>query len=596
MKKPILFVLALSFAALLIQSTPKSNYIERSQRFDHFVAAIERLKDCQDANELTALFTTSKKAFKSLESEWSYLSDESVQQWINGAPLPKIIEGIPGNEIREPQGLQRLEELVHEPIPDLKEVQRITKMLHIHALEDARFYGDYQMSSAQTLRAAQLQIIRCMSLGITGFDTPASDQGIVYSSIAMDHTSRALQTIEFVPNSLQGSWNTLLSKWQNCTNYLSTHSDFNTFSRTLFIKEHLVPLYRDHVQFRKAFEEFFPVKKQGPTQPFVWDEEFLFSSALINTYAFSKLSEKDATQELVALGEQLFNEPLLSRSKNMSCASCHQKELAFQDGKKTSFGFRSEQTIQRNTPTLINTAQSPSYLWDNSVEILEHQFIHVFRSKEEFDISFVEMEKQLLNDPDYAKKFEALFPKSRTSFRSRLESALAAYLHSLTQYNSRFDQYMQGTASLSAQEQRGFDLFMGKAACATCHFAPTFSGLVPPLFKEMEGEVLGVLTAPLSSEIDPDDGKYGSSTVNSEEFHKFMFKTVTVRNIEHTAPYMHNGAYPTLESVLEFYNHGGAAGLELSLDHQTLPPDSLHLSSEEQAAIIAFMKTLNSEG
>jgi len=141
----------------------------------------------------------------------------------------------------------------------------------------------------------------------------------------------------------------------------------------------------------------------------------------------------------------------------------------------------------------------------------------------------------------------------------------------------------------------GFNLFMGKAGCATCHFPPTFSGLVPPLFYESESEVLGVPAENVGVDaiLDDDMGRYHNG--RSKEFfenYKNSFKTVTLRNIALTAPYMHNGVFNTLEEVMEFYNNGGGAGMGIEVPNQTLPADSLHLTQYEQTAIITFMEAL----
>jgi cytochrome c peroxidase len=141
---------------------------------------------------------------------------------------------------------------------------------------------------------------------------------------------------------------------------------------------------------------------------------------------------------------------------------------------------------------------------------------------------------------------------------------------------------------------RGYNLFSGKAACATCHFAPTFAGLVPPAYIESESEVLGV---PKAFEepyvLDPDQGRFMNKLLKEQApFYEFSFKTPTLRNVELTGPYMHNGAFATLEDVMEFYNEGGGLGLGLDIPHQTLPGDALDLTDQEIDDIISFMKSL----
>lgn len=146
-------------------------------------------------------------------------------------------------------------------------------------------------------------------------------------------------------------------------------------------------------------------------------------------------------------------------------------------------------------------------------------------------------------------------------------------------------------SKLNNSEKNGFNLFAGKAKCATCHFIPLFNGLVPPEFTETETEVLGVPAkkSKKDAKLDSDPGKYNTT---HSMIHKYAFKTPTLRNIELTTPYMHNGVFNTLEEVMDFYNEGGGEGLKIAPDNQTLPKDKLNLSKKEIADIIAFMKAL----
>jgi cytochrome c peroxidase len=135
---------------------------------------------------------------------------------------------------------------------------------------------------------------------------------------------------------------------------------------------------------------------------------------------------------------------------------------------------------------------------------------------------------------------------------------------------------------------------MGKALCATCHFPPTFNGVVPPRYLETESEVLGVPTRfpalpGTALSLDPDPGRHH---VHYAPIFRNAFKTPTVRNAELTAPYLHNGGMETLEDVMDFYNAGGGAGLGLDVPNQTLPSDSLGLTRREMDDVIAFMKAL----
>jgi cytochrome c peroxidase len=162
----------------------------------------------------------------------------------------------------------------------------------------------------------------------------------------------------------------------------------------------------------------------------------------------------------------------------------------------------------------------------------------------------------------------------------------------LNPFKSKFDAYLQGDkTAMNATEIQGFNVFMGKAKCGTCHFMPIFNGNTPPWFSKSESEIIGVPSKAVwqNATIDVDMGRY---YVNKIEELKFAFKTPTIRNIEKTAPYMHNGVYKSLDEVVNFYQKGGGVGLGIQIKTQSLPFDSLSLTQDDKLAIIAFMKSL----
>ena len=168
--------------------------------------------------------------------------------------------------------------------------------------------------------------------------------------------------------------------------------------------------------------------------------------------------------------------------------------------------------------------------------------------------------------------------------------AISEYEKTLISMNSRFDKYIKGDyKQLTNQEINGYNIFSGKALCGSCHFFPLFNGLVPPIYNDTEYEVIGVPEKMNRKLIDKDQGRIIVSRVS---IHQYAFKTSTVRNIELTAPYMHNGVYKTLDDVIDFYNKGGGQGIGINLPHQTLPFDSLQLTKQEISNIKSFMLSL----
>ena len=175
----------------------------------------------------------------------------------------------------------------------------------------------------------------------------------------------------------------------------------------------------------------------------------------------------------------------------------------------------------------------------------------------------------------YISLFKSAFEGSDDTAISNASilKAIAAYEETLLALNSRFDQAMRGDLEMMSDEEKaGFNLFMGKAECATCHFLPLFNGTAPPDYIESEMEVLGVPgnSDTLHPVLDQDPGR--EKIIPMKEYHG-AFKTPTVRNGAITGPYMHNGVFSSLDAVVEFYNKGGGQGIGLNIVNQSL----LHL-------------------
>jgi len=232
--------------------------------------------------------------------------------------------------------------------------------------------------------------------------------------------------------------------------------------------------------------------------------------------------------------------------------------------------------------------------YDLRATYLEDQVTDVVRNAEEMHSSVESAAEVLTRDTSYVRQFTAAFPATPgpAVSGSKLRVAIAAYIRSLEALNSRVDRAFRGdTAALDREERLGLNLFMGKARCATCHFAPLFNGTVPPMYQDSEVEVLGVPATAGSRrlQVDSDSGRF---RLTRSAPHLFAFRTPGIRNAALTAPYMHNGVYKTLEEVVDFYNHGGATGFGLTLPNQTLPFDSLRLRPVERRAIVRFMRAL----
>jgi cytochrome c peroxidase len=323
----------------------------------------------------------------------------------------------------------------------------------------------------------------------------------------------------------------------------------------------------------------------------------MFEPDAFDPTAFAPDFAESTSPAIVRLGERLFHEPRLSGPGTRSCATCHSPALAFTDGKAHPDLLVATTTPKRNVPTLLNAAFQPALFDDSRVGSLEAQAEAVLANPTEMAGGAELAATRLRSDTSYSKSFAQAFVKPTPATDSvvtgqRLRVAIAAYVRTLVALDSRFDRAVRGdTSALAADERRGFTLFMGKARCGTCHFAPLFTGTLPPEFVESEPEIIGVpdQMATRHAKVDADLGR---GAVDHEPAHAGAFKVPTLRNVAVTAPYMHNGAYRTLEQVVDFYNRGGGRGIGARVPGQTLPSQPLGLSAQERRDLVAFLRSL----
>ncbi|MEP7000232.1 MAG: cytochrome c peroxidase, partial [bacterium] len=373
--------------------------------------------------------------------------------------------------------------------------------------------------------------------------------------------------------------------------YLVAHDDFATFNRLAFITAYAEPAARAVDALRRA-ANVLPVRI-----PRAWraDAAWVYAANAFDTRAYAPSGTPIPSRDIVGLGARLFVDPALSGNGRRSCASCHQPAQDFADGMATAASIeRSGPRVTRNTPTLINAALQPTQFADERSVTLEDQALEVLRSPAEMGSSVDKAVATLRGRAGYDVLFANAFGGQASSAITpiRVRQALAAYVRSLVALDSRFDRAVRGdTITMSAQERQGFTLFMGKAACGTCHFAPLFSGNIPPHYMNSDVEVIGTSrSAARFSVLDADSGR---ARIDHLPLHYRAFKTPSLRNVAQTAPYMHNGGFRTLDDVMRFYEGGGGRGAGAHIDNQTLSADSLHLTRPERKAVIAFLGALS---
>jgi len=284
----------------------------------------------------------------------------------------------------------------------------------------------------------------------------------------------------------------------------------------------------------------------------------------------------------VALGQRLFFENRLSGNNTQSCASCHRPNVAFNDvGKAVSVGIKGIAGT-RNTPSILNSGFLPHLFWDGRAPSLRAQALVPIQNPIEMDSTLTEVISKLSADPTYQSQFQNAFGTPGIT-PERIGLALEQFEITQLSGNSKFDAAQAGKAVLTAQEQRGADLFrtpynppqgLFGADCIRCHGGPIFTDArfhnngLDTTFKDLG---LGAIDGNPA-----DDGK---------------FKTPSLRNIAATGPYMHDGRFTTLAEVVAHYSDG-------IVPSPTLDPGlarengGVHLSAADQAALVAFLETL----
>ncbi|MBI5136496.1 MAG: cytochrome-c peroxidase [Nitrospirae bacterium] len=272
------------------------------------------------------------------------------------------------------------------------------------------------------------------------------------------------------------------------------------------------------------------------------------------------------TPDKAELGKLLFFDPRLSGSNVISCATCHNPALGWADGMAKGLGHMGAQ-LGRNTPTVINTAFYAEQFWDGRAPSLEAQAKGPIQSEAEMHQGAAALVAELKAIPGYARRFEQVFPGEGVTF-DNVARAIAVYEREIVSGNSRFDRFQHGeTAALDEASRRGWELFKGKARCASCHNGPNFS--------DNRFHNLGV-----------DDGDKGRGAVTGKAREDGAFKTPTLRDVTRTAPYLHNGQEATLMGVMRYYNQGGA--------RQPNELQPLGLTDADMADLVALMYALES--
>ena len=270
---------------------------------------------------------------------------------------------------------------------------------------------------------------------------------------------------------------------------------------------------------------------------------------------------------LAALGQRLFNDTRLSSNGKVACSSCHDLERGGDDGRKSSVGV-DERVGGINAPTVYNASLNIAQFWDGRAETLEAQIDGPVTNPLEMNSKWDDVIAKLKADREYVAAFQSLFPEGIS--RDSIQRAIAAFERTLLTTDSPFDRWVHGDhGALSAEQQGGYELFKS-VGCIACHQGRNVGGNMFQRF--------GVLSDYFKDKGKLSPADYGRFNVTRNESDRFVFRVPSLRNVEHTAPYFHDGSAATLEQAVQVM-----AKYQLGRK----------LSDEQVHKLVAFLKSLS---
>lgn len=439
----------------------------------------------------------------------------------------------------------------------------------------------------------RLFLLNLAAIYTTGFECPDPKNVIpeLRSMLADVHKTYIAYNKGFTNTTLSSQY---LEIYLNAINFVNKQSnDFEEFDHYTFIKDFINPLFTKNQQLIK---EYNVVSKSYIDYSLNKNSTSIFSKNLYNGQntkgIFLRVYDNKVLAEIEKIGKLLFYDPILSGNNKRSCASCHKPTQYFTDTlTNTSLQFDEKSFLPRNSPSLINAPYNHLILLDGKHISLQNQTKDVITNPIELGSNEQDVLKKVLSCKEYKDAFKSFLkytPTEKEVTIEHLSSAITLYYGKFSKYYSPFDMAMNNKERLNDNAKKGFNVFMSKAQCATCHFAPQFNGVKPP-YVGSEFEVLGVPTDTNFTSLSPDKGRFN---INAAKETANAFRTGTIRNAAKTAPYMHNGVFRTLEQVIDFYDLGGGNGKGLKVNNQTLSSDSLHLTKDDKTNLIAFINSL----
>jgi cytochrome c peroxidase len=309
-------------------------------------------------------------------------------------------------------------------------------------------------------------------------------------------------------------------------------------------------------------------------------------------------ADNPMTNEKVALGEKLFNDVRLSVNQQQSCASCHIKAFSFAEPKKVSVGTTGE-VLLRNSMALVNVAYNGSFTWaHDGLGKVENQILIPLFNEEPIEMGVSGNEAEILGRLSvYEDEFEGAFGDANPSF-DLIVKALASYVRSLTSFDSDFDRYAyyNDDEALTNSQIRGMELFFSeRLECFHCHGGFNFTQSSKHAFQKLD--LVSFHNTGLYNEDEKGsyaNGDQGLADITFNDRHRGKFRAPTLRNIELTAPYMHDGSVATLSEVVDIYAAGGRGeGVNNPLKSPFVV--GFEITEEEKRDLLNFLESLTDE-
>lgn len=611
MKKSAFILIIVTLLLLSFKKYNSGNdYIDLySNRIGNFESKLKELQGVINARELTNAADINKirdeinscrLELKGIDIWLRYLEPISYKR-ING-PLPvewetEVFEKFEKPYKREGAGLTLASLYLDE---EKKHKDSLSKLINYSLIAIQTYKQDsitkYLKTFDHFYLCNRLFLLNLATIYTTGFECPETDNVIkelesMLLSVGKIYSSYNL----FFPN--KPLPNSYLNSYERCINFVKAQSkDFEVFDHFSFVKDHINPLFSINQQLINEYQ----VKSNSYVDYSLTKEaSSIFSKQLFvgqNTKGiFQNIKDEKVLGEIERIGKLLFYDPILSGNNLRSCVSCHAPSHFFTDTiQSAALQFDKKESLQRNTPSLLNSTFNHLIMHDGLHFNLQDQAKAVITSSVEMGSTEKDVVEKVMSCEEYKTIFEGLLkytPQEKTVTIDHIASALTLYYGKFSMFESPFDIAMNNKKETSISAKKGYNLFMSKAQCATCHFAPQFNGVKPP-YVGSEFEVLGVPKDTNYKALSDDKGRY---FINPAKETANAFRTGTVRNAEKTKPYMHNGIFKTMNQLIDFYDGGGGAGRGLNVPNQTLSSDSLHLTNEEKINLISFISSLNEE-